>query len=145
LPVSYVTDIGALLPIRPAPVLSNVFFKVLQFHLLRTHLTNTHPLIYVNIFSIHLCFSILGTLAKFRESSISFVMSVCPSARPSAPTGWIFIQFDICPFFRKFFVKIQVSLKSDKNSGTLREDQYTLSIVSRSPLFRMRNVFRQEL
>jgi len=47
-------------------------------------------------------------------------MSVCPSFRPSvrdnsAPTGRIFMQFDICVFvFVKSFGKIKVSLKYDK-------------------------------
>jgi len=36
--------------------------------------------------------------------------------------------------------KIQVSLKSDKNNGTLLEDRYTFFIISRSVLLRMRNV-----
>jgi hypothetical protein len=36
--------------------------------------------------------------------------------------------------------KMQVSLKSDKNNGTSHEDQYTFLIISRSFLFRMRNV-----
>ena len=35
--------------------------------------------------------------------------------------------------------KIQVSLKSDKNNGTLLEDRYTF-IISRSILVRMRNI-----
>jgi len=34
----------------------------------------------------------------------------------------------------------QVSLKSDKNNGYWREDRYTLSIISRSFLLRMKNV-----
>ena len=34
----------------------------------------------------------------------------------------------------------QVSLKSDKNNGTLHEAQYILLIISRSILLKMRNV-----
>jgi hypothetical protein len=36
--------------------------------------------------------------------------------------------------------KIQVSLKSDKNNGTLHEDKCVLMTVSRSVLLRMRKV-----
>jgi len=42
--------------------------------------------------------------------------------------------------FRKSVEKIQVSLNSDKNNGTLQADLCMLLIVSRSVLFRMRNV-----
>jgi hypothetical protein len=42
--------------------------------------------------------------------------------------------------FFENFEKIQVSLKSDKNNGTLHEDRYIFLIVSRSVLLRMRNV-----
>ena len=50
---------------------------------------------------------ILGAFAKWRQATISFVMSVCPSAwNYSAPTGWILVKFDIWLFFgslsRKF-------------------------------------------
>jgi len=40
--------------------------------------------------------------------------------------------------FRKYVEKIQVSLKSDKNNGTLHEDPYPFLIISRSVLLRMR-------
>jgi hypothetical protein len=36
--------------------------------------------------------------------------------------------------------KFKIFLRSDKNNGTLHEDQYTFSIISRSFLFKMRNV-----
>jgi hypothetical protein len=43
---------------------------------------------------------LLGAFAKFRKATISFVMSVCPSAlNNSAPTGWIFKKFDSSVFF----------------------------------------------
>jgi len=51
---------------------------------------------------------------KITESDLR--LSVRPSARNnSAPTGRIFMKFDMS-VFRKFVVKIQVSLKSDKNN-----------------------------
>ena len=42
--------------------------------------------------------------------------------------------------FRKFVEKIQVSLKSVPNSGTLHADRYTVMVTSRSDLLGMRNV-----
>jgi hypothetical protein len=35
---------------------------------------------------------------------------------------------------------MQVSLRPDKNNGTLREDQHTFLIISRSVLLRIRNI-----
>jgi hypothetical protein len=35
----------------------------------------------------------------------------------SAPTGWIFMKFDIWVFFENQLKKIQGLLKSDKNNG----------------------------
>jgi hypothetical protein len=56
----------------------------------------------------------LGKLAKLRKATISFVMSVCLSVRPSAwnnsvPTGRIFMKFDFWVFFENLsrkFIKI---------------------------------------
>jgi hypothetical protein len=42
--------------------------------------------------------------------------------------------------FLKSVEKIQISLKSDKKTGTLHEQQYTFFITSHSFLLRMRNV-----
>ena len=47
---------------------------------------------------------LLGAFAKMRKCTISFVISVCPSVRPSAwnnwvPTGWIFIKFENRAFY----------------------------------------------
>jgi hypothetical protein len=44
--------------------------------------------------------SFLGTFSKLQKAAISFVLSVCLLIRPyackySAPTGWIFMKFDI--------------------------------------------------
>ena len=42
----------------------------------------------------------LGAFSKLRKATISFAMSVRPSAwNNSTPTGQIFIQFDISVFF----------------------------------------------
>ena len=60
---------------------------------------------------------LLGVFAKLRLATISFVMSVRPSAwNNSAPTRRIFMTFDIWSIFRKSVEKIKVSLKSDKNN-----------------------------
>jgi hypothetical protein len=42
--------------------------------------------------------------------------------------------------FRKYFHKIQIQLQSDKNNGTLHEQQYTILITSRSVPLRTSNV-----
>jgi hypothetical protein len=85
--------------------------------------------------------NILGAFAKLRKATVSFVTSVCPSAyNKSAPTRSIFIIYDILVFFEKSVEKIQVSLKSDNNNGTLHEDLCTFMIISRWILLRIRNV-----
>jgi hypothetical protein len=67
--------------------------------------------------------------------------SICPSAwNNSAATGRIFKKFDVLVFLENISKKIQASLKSGKNNGTLHEDQYRFLIISHSVLFRMRNV-----
>jgi hypothetical protein len=49
----------------------------------------------------------------------------------SAPTGRICMKFDI-DIFQKSVEKIRGSLKSNKITGTLHEDQHTFLIISRS-------------
>ena len=45
-------------------------------------------------------------------------LSLRPSAwNNSATTGIIFIKFNVWVFFRKYVLKIQVSLKNEKNNG----------------------------
>jgi hypothetical protein len=50
------------------------------------------------------------------------------------------MKFDIGGLFENLSRKFKFHLKSDKNSGTLHEDQYTCFIISLSFLFRMKNV-----
>jgi hypothetical protein len=50
------------------------------------------------------------------------------------------MKFDIRAFFENLSRKIQVSLHSNKNNGTLHDDKYRFFIISRSILLRMRNV-----
>jgi len=78
----------------------------------------------------------LGAFAKQRKATISFAMSVCPSAWNSAATGQ---TSDIWALFRKYVEKIKVSFKSDKNNGYLHEDVCTF-IISHSALLRTRDV-----
>jgi hypothetical protein len=67
-------------------------------------------------------------------------VSIHPARYISAPTGMIFMKFDISAFFRKYVEKTQFSFKSNKRiAGTLHEDQYTYMIVNRLVLLRMRN------
>jgi hypothetical protein len=73
-------------------------------------------------------------------------MSVCASARPPVRieqlgSRWTDIHKSLhLRIFRKSVENIHVSLKPDKNNGTLHEDQHTFLITSRSILLRMRNV-----
>ena len=69
--------------------------------------------------------SLLGAFAELWKVTISFVMPVRFSRRPSvclsiwnesAPSGRIFMKFDIWEFFENL-EKIQVWLKFDKNKG----------------------------
>jgi hypothetical protein len=50
------------------------------------------------------------------------------------------MKFYILIFFEKSVEKIQVSLISDKNKGTLFEDLCAFLIISRSVLLRIKNV-----
>ena len=54
---------------------------------------------------------------------------------------------EICflSIFRKYVEKIQVSLKFDKITGSLNEDECTYIIISRPILLRMRNVSEKML
>jgi hypothetical protein len=73
----------------------------------------------------------------------SVCLCICRSAwNNSAPTGRIVMKFDIWVFFENLWGKIQFSLKSDNNNGTLHEDLNTF-MISRWILLRMRNVSKQ--
>jgi hypothetical protein len=59
----------------------------------------------------------LGVFAKLQKAIISFVVSVCPSAwNNSVPIRLIFHKILCFSIIRKYFEKIQVLLKSDKNN-----------------------------
>jgi hypothetical protein len=58
----------------------------------------------------------------------------------SAPTGQIFMKLSISLFSENMSRKFKVQLNLTRIIGTVYEDQYTFFIISRSVLFRMRNV-----
>jgi hypothetical protein len=61
------------------------------------------------------CCRFLGAVVKVRKATLGFVMPTYLSAWNTAATGRIFMKF--LSIFRKSDVKIQVSLKYDKNNG----------------------------
>jgi hypothetical protein len=75
-------------------------------------------------------FAVLRAFTKLQKATLNFVMparppiclcvslSVCsPAWNDSVHTGRIFMNFMFEDFFRKSFEKIEVTLKSEKNSG----------------------------
>jgi len=57
-----------------------------------------------------------------------------------AATGRILIEFFILVFFENLSRKLKFHQNLTRITGTLHEGQYTFLILSRSVLFRMRNV-----
>jgi hypothetical protein len=74
--------------------------------------------------------------------TISFVISVRPSVHVEQLGSHCtdFHKISCLNIFPKSLEKIKVSLKSDKNNGTLYEYQHIFMIISHSFLLRMRNV-----
>ena len=83
--------------------------------------------------------SFLGTFAKSRKATTNFV---CLSVRiEQLGSQWPdFHEIGYLSIFRKSVVKIRVSLNLTRITSTLHEDKYTILIISRSVLLRMRNV-----
>jgi len=76
------------------------------------------------------CVGILGAFAEFRRVSISFVIFVCLSVRPSAwdnsaPTERIFIKFDVW-VLSQIRRENSVFIKIGWSNGYLHDDQCTL-------------------
>jgi hypothetical protein len=68
--------------------------------------------------------------AKLRKANVSFVMSVCLSAwNSSAPTGRIFLEFDIWVFFENRSRKFKFNWNLTRITGTLHEDVRTYVTV----------------
>jgi hypothetical protein len=96
------------------------------------------------IHRIHKNPPLLGAFAKLQKATISFVVSVCPSAwNNSASITRILIKFDVSVYLEKSVTKIQVSLKSYKNIGYFTwRSMYiydNISLTSPVPLT-MRNI-----
>jgi hypothetical protein len=86
----------------------------------------------------------LVAFAKFRRTTISFLMPVRPSVRlsvwnSSTPTGRVFVKFDIWEFFENMSQKFKLRWHLTSLTGTLREDVCTFMIISRWILLKMRN------
>ena len=90
-----------------------------------------------------------GKIAKnllLASSYPSFGSSVCPSIHPSVRmkqlgSHWTeFHEISWFRIFRKSIQKIQVSLKSDKNTGHLTRRPVYMSDLSRSVLLRMQHI-----
>jgi hypothetical protein len=84
---------------------------------------------------------LLGAFTKFRQATIRFVISVCPSAwTPRFPPGRIFMKFNIWVFFENPSTRLKFHSNPTRIRGTFHEDQRTLMIISRRILLRMRSV-----
>ena len=73
----------------------------------------------------------LGMFAKLRQVTISFVMSVHPFIHRNnlAPTGWIFMKFDIWVLYKNLSRKLKFHYNRTRIVGTLHEDQHTCLII----------------
>ena len=89
----------------------------------------------------------LSTFRKLWKATISFIMSVYLSVhlfvRPStwnnsAPTGWIFMKFDIWVFCETVSRKFKFVENLTRITDTLHEDKCKLMIISQWNLLRMR-------
>jgi hypothetical protein len=74
---------------------------------------------------------VLGAFARLRNATVSFVVSVRPSASNiSAPTGHIFMKFDISIFFENLSRKVKFHWSLTRITDTLHENQYTFFYIS---------------
>ena len=106
----------------------------------KLHLCSCLPVSRPARVSAFLRFCFLGAFSKSRKATVSFVMSVCPSAWDnSVPTGHVFMQLDVSNF-RKSVDTVKVSLNLTRITSTLHEYLCTFMIVSRLILLRMMNV-----
>ena len=92
--------------------------------------------------SLNFSICVVGPFAKLRKATISFVMSVCPSVRPSAwnnsaPTGRIVMKVDIWVFFENLLRKFKFHYNREKITGSSHEDKYTFFVIFHSVLLRM--------
>ena len=65
---------------------------------------------------------LLGAFAELRKTTSIFVMSVCPSAwYNSAPTGRVFMRFDIFVFFENMSRNLKIHENLTRMTGALQE------------------------
>jgi len=89
--------------------------------------------------------SVLDSFAKLRKATITFFISVLPPVclfawNNSAPTGGIFLKFDIWGFCRNSVEKIMFNWNLTRITDTLHEDRYTFMIICPSVLLRLENI-----
>ena len=95
---------------------------------------------------INLSTGILRVFATLGRGTISFVISVRPSAwNYSAPTGRIFVKFGIWVFCENLFRKFKFHENMTRTTGTLHEDLRTLMIASPWILLRTRSVSKKKV
>ena len=91
----------------------------------------------------------LDAFAKLRKTTISFVVFVCPSVRPSVLPStqnnsvsirWSLIKCYTWTFFGNPFRKFNFYFNLTRITGTLREDILTFMVEFSSLLLRMRNI-----
>ena len=90
-----------------------------------------------------LIFRFICKIMKSKYQLHHVCLSVCPSVYFYARATWLPRNGNEILYLRIFqnsVDKIQVSLKYDRITGTLHEDQYIFFTISRSFLLRMRNV-----
>ena len=102
----------------------------------------THEYIEDWLWALANWFGFLDTFAKLRKTTISFVMSACPSVcMEKHGFHWTdFLDIWHLNIYRKSVAKIQVSLKSDMNDVYLRLRPIYIFITSHSVLLGMRDV-----
>ena len=91
------------------------------------------------------CGVIFRRVCKIVQMTIGFIVSVHSSTHLSvwnnlAPTGWVFIKFDIWVFSKNLSRKFMFRYNQTIITGTLREHQYTFFIISHLFLLRMWNI-----
>jgi hypothetical protein len=75
-----------------------------------------------------------------RQLALSCLFVRLSARNNSAPSGRIFVKFDIWVFFENLSRTFKFHLNLTRITGTVHEDLYTFMIISLSILLRMRNV-----
>jgi hypothetical protein len=87
---------------------------------------------------------LLGAFTKFRKATISFVVSILLSVRPSAwkdssPNGRIFMKFGLRLFFDNLSRKLKLYYDMTRMTGILHGGIRTFVAISRTVILRIRN------